>query len=228
MSELLCGIIRFDAETLGIISTTLCMAISSTAISASIGIFLGLLMEKTRVPFKNLIVRFCRTMMGMPPVVVGLVVYLLLMRKGPLGFLNMLFTVRGMVVAQILIITPIISGMVYSCAATTAPHIRAFAKTMGANGTQTRLLMIKEMSNEIYFAVITGFGRAISEVGSVMIVGGNIQYKTRIMTTTISMMRNKGEYSQAITLGIVLLVIAFLLQSVSDFLRKEEIFDENF
>jgi tungstate transport system permease protein len=99
---------------------------------------------------------------------------------------------------------------------------------MGADARQTRHLIIKEMSNEIYFAVLTGFSRAISEVGSVMIVGGNIQYKTRTMTTAISLMRNKGDYSEAITLGILLLIIAFILQSLSDFLHKDIWGGENF
>lgn len=220
--------ISFDAETLGIIGVTLRMALASTAISSVLGTLLGLLLEKSRFPGKKAVVRLCRTLMGMPPVVVGLVVYLLLMRKGPLGSLQMLFTVRAMVSAQVLIITPIICGMVYSYASAVAPRIRAFAKTMGADRTQTQLLIIKEMGNEIYFAVITGFGRAISEVGAVMIVGGNIQHKTRTMTTAISLMRNKGEYGQAVTLGVVLLVIAFALQTVADFLHKEEKSDENF
>jgi tungstate transport system permease protein len=90
------------------------------------------------------------------------------------------------------------------------------------------MLMIKEMKNEIYFAVIAGFGRAISEVGAVMIVGGNILGKTRTMTTAISLMRNMGNYGEAITLGIILLVIAFLLQSIADSLHKEKPAEENF
>lgn len=221
-------LINLDSETIGIIGVTLRMAISSTVIASLLGTVLGLLLEKACFPGKKVIVRLCRTLMGTPPVVVGLVVYLLLMRKGPFGSLQMLFTVRAMVIAQVLIITPIICGMVYSCASRSAGRIRAFAKTMGANGIQTQLLLVKELSNEIYFAVITGFGRAISEVGSVMIVGGNIQYKTRTMTTAISLMRNKGEYSQAITLGILLLAIAFILQSLADFLHRGEKTDENF
>ena len=120
-----------------------------------------------------------------------------------------------------LIITPIICGMVYSYASRSAPQIRAFAKTMGANPMQTRLLLIREMKSEMYFAVITGFSRSISEVGAVMIVGGNIANKTRTMTTAISLMRNMGNYAEAITLGVVLLVIAFLLQSLSDILHRD-------
>jgi tungstate transport system permease protein len=165
--------------------------------------------------------------MGTPPVVAGLVVYLLLMRRGPLGSWQLLFTVRAMVIAQTLIITPIITGMVYTYASRSAPAIRAFAKTMGANRAQTQILLVKEMSGEFYFAIISAFNRSISEVGAVMIVGGNIQHKTRTMTTAISMLRNTGDFTRGITLGVLLLVIAFVLQSLSDFLHKGEIPEEN-
>jgi tungstate transport system permease protein len=221
-------LIRFDSETLGIIGVTLRMALFSTALSAVFGISLGLLMEGSKFPGKKLAVRLCRTLMGMPPVVVGLAVYLLLMRRGPLGFLKSLFTLRAMIFAQVIIITPIICGLVYTCAVRSAPLIREFAKTMGVRGIQRFFLIIRELGGEIYFALITGFGRAISEVGSVMIVGGNIQYKTRTMTTAISLMRNKGNYSEAITLGVVLLIIAFILQTLADFLRREKRTGENY
>jgi tungstate transport system permease protein len=217
-----------NTETAEIIGVTLRMAFASTGISAALGIIFGLLLEKAAFPGKRAVTRLCRTLMGTPPVVAGLVVYLLLMRRGPLGFLRLIFTVGGMVIAQTLIITPIITGMVYSCASRLAPQIRAFAKTMGASAAQTKILMIREMSGEIYFAVITGFGRAISEVGSVMIVGGNIRHKTRTMTTAISLMRNMGDYAQAIILGIALLALAFTLQSLSDLLHTERGGDENF
>jgi tungstate transport system permease protein len=210
----------FTPEILGIIGVTLRMAFASTAIGSCLGIVLGLLLEKGRFPGKRAVVRLCRTLMGTPPVVVGLVSYLLLMRQGPLSFLGWIFTIRGMVFAQVLIITPIVCGMVYSYASRSAPIIRAFATTMGANSMQTRLLMIREMKGEMYFAVITAFGRSISEVGSVMIVGGNIQHKTRTMTTAITLMRNMGNYGDAIILGVILLLIAFLLQSMSDLLHK--------
>ena len=225
---MLSDLITFNAETLGIIGVTLRMAFASTAIASVLGIALGLFLECNRFPGRRIAVRLCRTLMGTPPVVAGLVVFLLLMRRGPFGSFGILFTVPAMVIAQVLIITPIIAGLVYTCASRAAPQIRAFARTMGANAFQTWRLIIKEMSHEIYFAVITGFSRSISEVGAVMIVGGNIQYKTRTMTTAISLMRNKGEYSEAITLGVVLLVIAFILQSVSDFLHKDEWTLENF
>jgi len=218
----------FNSETLHIIGVTLLMAFSSTAISSLLGICFGLMLEKYKFPGRQIAVRICRTLMGTPPVVIGLVVYILLMRNGPLGFMELLFTVRGMIFAQVLIITPIITSMVYSYAVRNAPQIRAFAYTMGAQGMQTQLLLIREMRGEIYFAIIAGFGRAISEVGSAMIVGGNIQHKTRTMTTAITLMYNRGNFYQAITLGIILLLLAFVLQSMADFFHRKLPAPENF
>lgn len=217
-----------SSEVFEIIGVTLRMAFCSTAISVVLGVFLGLWLEHVQFPGKRLVVRVNRTFMGVPPVVMGLAVYLLLMRKGPLGFLSALFTVRAMVFAQVLIITPIICGMIHSAACLRAPAIRALGKTMGANRMQTWILLVREMSGEIYFAAIAGFGRAISEVGAVMIVGGNIQHKTRTMTTAITLLRNKGSYAEAILLGVILLVLAFIIQALADFLHGEERADENF
>jgi tungstate transport system permease protein len=212
----------FNSETLGIIGVTLRMSLASTFIASVLGCAVGLFLERARFPGKRVAVRLCRTLMGTPPVVAGLVVYLLLMRRGPLGAWGLLFTVRAMVMAQVLIITPIVAGMIYTYSSRSAAAIRAFAKTMGANRFQTQVLFFREMSGEIYFSVVAAFSRAISEVGAVMIVGGNIQHKTRTMTTTITMLRNTGDFAQGIALGILLLIIAFLLQSLSDFLHKGE------
>jgi len=222
------GVFNFSSETFGIIGTTLRMSLASTLISTVLGTILGLLLEKNNFPGKRIAVRLCRTLMGTPPVVVGLIVYLLLMRRGPLGFMGLLFTVEAMVIAQVILITPIITGMVYTYAVRCAPSIRVFARTMGANRFQTHLLFVREMKGEFYFAIVTAFSRAISEVGAVMIVGGNIQNRTRTMTTAISMLRNMGDFSQGITLGILLLVIAFALQTLSDILRRNESSEENF
>jgi len=222
------NIFNLNSDTLGIIGVTLKMSLASTFISTVIGTVLGLFLEKNNFPGKRIVVRICRTLMGMPPVVAGLIVYLLLMRRGPLGFLGILFTVQAMVIVQVILITPIITGLVYTYAARCAPAIRIFAKTMGADKLQTQFLFIKEMKGEFYFAIITAFSRAISEVGAVMIVGGNIQNRTRTMTTAIAMLRNMGDFSQGITLGIILLVIAFSLQSLSDLHHKPEKHGENF
>ncbi|MDR2589399.1 MAG: ABC transporter permease [Oscillospiraceae bacterium] len=218
----------FDRETIGIIVLTLQMTLLSTAMSCVIGIPLGLLLDKARFPGKRIVVLINRTLMAAPPVVIGLVVYLILMRNGPLGFLGWLFTFEAMVLAQTILITPIICGIVYTASQRSASNIRAFAITMGASRLQTQFLLIKELSNEIYFAAIVGFGRAMSEVGAIMIVGGNIRYHTRVMTTTIALLRNRGEINQAIFLGAVLMIIALIIQVIGGFLkRREERTDEN-
>ena len=201
----------FNYDILTIIGTTFQMTIISSAISLLIGTILGLLLQRTNFPGKKIIVRINRTLMGVPPVVIGLVVYLLFMRKGFFGFLDILFTVPVMIIAQVLIITPIVCGMIYSASQRVADKIRTFGITMGANKRQLFLLLIRELSNEIYFVGVTGFGRAISEVGAVMIVGGNIRGQTRVMTTAIASLGNRGVYHEAIYLGIILLIISLLL-----------------
>ena len=166
--------------------------------------------------------------MGAPPVVVGLIAYMLLRKKGPLGSLRLLFTIKGMVFAQVLIIVPIICGMVYSYSVANAPAIRKFAKTRGANRRQTGLLLVREMKQEMGFAVLSGYSRSISEVGAVFLVGGNIKENTRTMTTAISTLKSAGEFREGIILGIILLLIAFVIQTLSDYLQRGEEENENF
>jgi len=218
-----------DQETLGIITLTLRMTLMSTAISLVLGVPLGLWLDRVNFLGKRIVVLVNRTLMAAPPVVIGLVVYLLLMRNGPLGFFSLLFTLEAMVIAQTILITPIICGIVYTASQRSSSHVRSFAITMGATKRQTQFLLIKELSNEIYFAAVTGFGRAMSEVGAIMIVGGNIRYHTRVMTTTISLLRNRGEINQAVFLGVILMLIALIIQLIAGFLRKRERrTDENF
>ena len=217
-----------DPAVLSAIKVTFEMAFASTLISAVLGTASGLWLQNHEFAGKKTVVRINRTLMGVPPVVIGLLVYMLTMRGGPLGPLALLFTVKGMILAQVLIITPIISGMVFSYAEAAVPEIRNFAKTMGADKRQTDRLILSELRNEIYFCIITGFGRAISEVGSVMLVGGNIKGHTRTMTTMISLLKSRGIYSEGIGLGILLLVMAFILQTLADHVRKEQIRDENY
>ena len=227
MGEWLSGVFSNPA-VLSAIKVTFEMAFASTLISAVLGVAIGLWLKNHVFTGKKAVVRINRTLLGVPPVVIGLLVYLLTMRGGPLGPLSLLFTVRGMVLAQVLIITPIISGMVFSYAESAVPAIRAFARTMGADKKQTDRLIISELRNEIYFCIITGFGRAISEVGSVMLVGGNIKGHTRTMTTMNSLLKSQGIYSEGIGLGVLLLIMAFILQTLGDYVRKEQIRDENY
>ena len=217
-----------DPAVLSAIKVTFEMAFASTLISAVLGTASGLWLQNHEFAGKKTVVRINRTLMGVPPVVIGLLVYMLTMRGGPLGPLALLFTIKGMILAQVLIITPIISGMVFSYAEAAVPEIRNFAKTMGADKRQTDRLILSELRNEIYFCIITGFGRAISEVGSVMLVGGNIKGHTRTMTTMISLLKSRGIYSEGIGLGVLLLIMAFILQTLADHVRKEQIRDENY
>ena len=227
------GLSQFFSEffgTIGVVDSirvTVIMSFWSTLIASALGIFLGLLLERKQFPGKRAVVRVNRTLMGAPPVVIGLLAYMLLRKKGPLGDLRWVFTIQGMVFAQVLIITPIICGMVYSYAVRTAPAIRAFAKTMGASRRQTNQLLLREMRQELYFAVVSGYGRSISEVGAVFLVGGNIKNNTRTMTTAISTLKGAGDYYEGIFLGVVLMLMAFVVQTLADRFRKEEAGDEN-
>lgn len=216
--------------TVGVVDSirvTLVMSIWSTLIASVIGILSGLWLERKSFPGKRLVIRLNRTLMGAPPVVIGLLAYMLLRKKGPFGSFRWVFTIKGMVFAQVLIITPIVCGMVYSYAVRTAPAIRAFAKTMGASERQTGKLLLREMKNEIYFAVVSGYGRSISEVGAVFLVGGNIKNNTRTMTTAISTLKGAGDYYEGIFLGVLLMLMAFVVQTLADYFRKEELGDEN-
>lgn len=228
MIEKLVSSLFSDVGVYDAIRVTLCMSVCSTLLSSVIGIAFGLMLERFSFPGKRIVVRINRTLMGVPPVVVGLVVYMLIMRRGPLGFLGILFTVRGMILAQTLIITPIICGMTYSYAVKAAPAVRVFAKTMGASRLQTSLLLIREMKYELYFAMISGFGRSISEVGAVMLVGGNIKGNTRTMTTAIALLKSQGIFHEGLTLGLLLLGMAFVIQCLADFFRREVQEDENY
>ena len=210
--------------TVGVVDSirvTLIMSFFSTLIASALGIFLGLLLEKRQFPGKRAVIRVNRTLMGAPPVVIGLLAYMLLRKKGPLGDLRWVFTIQGMVFAQVLIITPIICGMVYSYAVRTAPAIRAFAKTMGADARQTGWLLLREMKQELYFAVVSGYGRSISEVGAVFLVGGNIKNNTRTMTTAISTLKGAGDYYEGVFLSVILMIMAFTVQTLADHFRKE-------
>ena len=218
-----------NPELIGIVGLTLRMTLISTFISALIGIPLGFALEKAVFPGKWLVVMINRTLMGLPPVVAGLVVYILLRRAGPFGSFELLFTLEAMIIAQVLLITPIICGMTYTAACREGAGIRAFAFTMGANRLQTTVLLIKEMKNEIFFFLVAGFGRAMSEVGAIMMVGGNIRFHTRTMTTAIALEARRGQFEQAILLGALLMIIAILVQLLGSFLRrKEQRLDENF
>ena len=203
-----------DPELRQIIGITLQMSFFSTTISSLLGIPLGVMIGASEFRSKRWVQRIMNTLMGLPPVVAGLVVYLILSRSGPLGSLKLLYTVTAMVIAQVVLITPIITGLTSTIVSIRAPLIQETAAGIGLSRSKRMLYTIYECRLQFISIVLAGFGRSIAEVGAVQIVGGNIQFKTRIMTTAIMMQTNMGQFEFAIALGIVLLIISFIINAV--------------
>lgn len=198
-----------DPELRQIIGVTLQMSFASVTISSIFGLGLGYLIGSHNFKLKKLITRINNTLMGLPPVVAGLFVFLLLSNSGPLGEWKLLFTVPAMVIAQVILITPIIAGLSMPFFADKVPQIRETALGLGIPRKKQFPLIASEGKRTLVGIVVAGFGRAIAEVGAVSLVGGNIQFKTRVMTTAIMLETNRGNFHFAIALGIVLLVISF-------------------
>ncbi len=212
-------------EIINIIVLTLFVNITSTLIAMAVGIIISYILYKKSFKGKDLLLSINRTLMSLPPVVLGLFLFILFSKNGPLGFFKMLFTVKILILAQVLLITPIIVGHCYNLFCS---HKNMFTSlhSLGARGFELLKVCVLEMKKELVFILLIGFSRAVSEVGAVMIVGGNIRHKTRLMTTTISMTQSMGDYYVAISLGVVLLMISFLIQYMLQKLSGDEI-DEN-
>lgn len=203
-----------DAELYGIVGLSLAVSFSSVFISTLLGVPLGILVGTHHFPFKNAVIRTTYTMMSLPPVIAGLVVFLFIMRNGPLGSWGIAYTPTAMVIAQVILVTPIIMGLTFNIVKEKAPKIKNLGWTLGATNFETMKLLLFEMRIGILAAIISGVGRAISEVGAVMIVGGNIKGKTRVMTTYITQLKSMGDYSTAIAVGVILLIIAFTINAI--------------
>ena len=194
-----------------IIAATMQMALSSSLIALALGAPLGVLLGSFSRPGKRALVVINRTLMGLPPVVVGLICYMLFSGVGPLRHLRLLYTVQGMVIAQIVLLTPLVIGTLDSHVSTVAPDIRETALGLGLGRGKTLLLLLNESQYQIVSAYLLGLGRAFAEVGAVSMVGGAIAYKTNVMTTAIMNFTNMGDFTTALALGIILLGIALLL-----------------
>ncbi len=205
------ALFAWGGELWQIIGVTLRMSFTSTLISFVLGGALGVLVGMHSFRGKRLILSITSTLMGLPPVLAGLIVFFLLSRSGPLGTLRLLYSVTAMVVAQVLLITPIVLNMTATAVGEKAPAIRETLFGLGVPRRRRFLLMLREVKTELFAVLCLGFGRAISEVGAAQIVGGNVQYKTRVMTTAIVLETNKGNFNMALALGALLLVMAFLI-----------------
>jgi len=213
-------LVSFDPELYGIIFLSLKVSISAVLIASVIAIPLGIAISLGKFLGKSLLISVINTFMGIPPVVVGLVVYILLSNKiGLFSSLRLLFTATAMVIAQVLLALPIVTGLTVIAVRTVDSHIRKTAVSLGATRLQLLLLVVREARYSIGAAIITGLGRLMAEVGAVMMVGGNIRYKTRVMTSAIALQKSMGEFQEALALGIVLLLIYFLINVGLDYFR---------
>jgi tungstate transport system permease protein len=193
-----------------IVALTLRVSGTALLISTIIGIPLGSWLGLSRFFGRRLVIALMYTGMGFPPVVVGLFVYLLLSRSGPLGFLGWLFTPKAMIVAQAIISFPLVAGFTMAAVMGVDPNLRQQVLSLGATPWQTTLAILNEARIGVVVSIIAGFGSIISEVGAVMLVGGNIEGFTRVLTTAIVLETRQGAFDLAIALGIILLSLSFL------------------
>jgi tungstate transport system permease protein len=179
-------------------------------ISALIGIPTGATLGLSRIRARGLVTALLYTGMGLPPVVVGLFVYLMLSRSGPFGVLGWLFTPSAMIVAQLIIAFPLVAGLTMTAVQGVDPALRVQVRSLGATRWQEMWAVLREARLGVVAAIVAAFGGIISEVGAVMLVGGNIEGKTRVLTTAIVLNTRTGEFSLALALGIILLALAFV------------------
>jgi len=211
-----------DPEVMGITLLSLRVSGLATLVSLVIGVAAGTLVALTRFPGRGFVVSLINTGMGLPPVVVGLFVTILLWRSGPLGFLGMLYTPGAMILAQTVIATPIVMGITLAAMQQLPKELRLQILALGATRLQLVWILTKEARLLLLAAVMAGFGGVISEVGASIMVGGNIKGYSRVLTTATVMEASRGNFDTAIALGIILLVLAFAVNLVLTHIQQKE------
>ena len=204
-------LLRGDSEVLEIALLSLELSGLATLAALALGVPLGALLAFKRFSGRGFIVSLINTGMGLPPVVVGLFVSIVLWRSGPLGFLELLYTPGAIVLAQFIIAFPVISGLTMAALQQVDPRLLLQLKSLGASRTQLVGVLLWEVRLPMLAAVIAGFGAVISEVGAVMMVGGNILGQTRVLTTATVLETRKGNFEVAIALSLILLALTFLI-----------------
>jgi tungstate transport system permease protein len=201
-------ILTLDADLVEIVLLSLQVSLSAVLIASALALPLGALIALQRFPGRRAVVILLNALMGLPPVVVGLMVYLLLSRAGPLGPMGLLFTPTAMVIAQSIIVLPIIAALARQTIADLHEEYDEYLRSLGCTPLQSVATLLWDGRFRLLTAVMAGFGRAIAEVGAVIIVGGNIQHSTRVMTTTIALETSKGNLALALGLGLILVTLA--------------------
>ncbi|SEF87115.1 ABC transporter permease [Bosea lathyri] len=208
-------IIGLDPGFLGIVRLSLGVTLSAVLIAAIIGLPLGALLALSRFPGRGGVIVFVNAMMGLPPVVAGLVIFLLLSRSGPIGFLGLLFSPSAMVLAQAVLVLPIIVAITRQLTENLHGEYREHLASVGLTGFRAIPTLLWDGRFALATAILAGFGRASAEVGAVLIVGGNIAGYTRTMTTAIALETSKGDLPLALGLGLVLILLTLVINAVT-------------
>jgi len=204
-------IITLNPEVVEITTRSLTISLSSAFIAALVCIPLGGLIEFRRFRGKRMLINVVQTLYSLPTVTVGLLVFLLISRSGPLGSFSLLFTPSGMILGQAVLVSPIMIGLTITALAAVNPQIKDTAKSLGATELQIIITVIKEARQAVIAAVLLGFGRALSEVGVAMMIGGNIRGYTRVLTTAIALETSMGNLELSMALGIILISISLVI-----------------
>ena len=213
-------ILSADAELLNILGVTARMSLCSSVIALVLGVPIGIWLGACKFPGRQAALVVNRTFMGMPPVVCGLVFYMLFSGVGPFRHMRLLFTVDIMILAQVVLITPIVVGNMETYVAGIAPAVRETARGLGLGGVKTFLLLCNECVYQIISVYLLAFARSIAEVGAVSMVGGAISWKTNVMTTAIMQYTNRGNFSLGIALGMILMTVSLVVNIVISLLQR--------
>lgn len=211
-----------DPDLLEITLLSLQVTLTATVISAAIGLPFGAWLAVNRFRMRRYVIAVLNALMGLPPVVVGLFVYVMLSRSGPFGVLGLLFTPTAMVIAQVIIITPIIISIAHQAIRELWADYHDLLISLNASRWQRIVTLIVDGRRTLLTAALAGFGRAIGEVGAIMIVGGNIDHATRVLTTAIALETGKGEFGMALALGFVLIALAIAVNFAVHALSRTE------
>jgi tungstate transport system permease protein len=211
-----------DPEVLRVTALSLQVSLTATALSLLVGVPLGTWLALARFPGRRLLLGLVNTGMGMPPVVAGLLITVLLWRSGPLGELRLLYTPTAIVVAQFVLAAPIVTGLTVAAMQQLNPRLRLQILALGATRWQLLALLVRETRLPLLAAVMAGFGAVVSEVGASMMVGGNIPGQTRVLTTATVLETSKGNFDLALALGLLLLALIYAVNLTLTWLQQRE------
>ena len=220
IAEGLARVFQLDAELWYIVLLSLEVSLSAVILATVLGLPLAAVLAVKRFPGRRGVIVLLNALMGLPPVVVGLLIYLLLSRAGPLGELGMLFTPGAMIVAQTVLVLPIIAALARQALEDSWREYEEQLRSLGADGMRAALTLVWDARFSLVTAVLAGLGRAAAEVGAVMIVGGNIDGVTRVMTTAIALETSKGDLPLALGLGVVLIAIVLALNAAAQLIKE--------